>query len=177
MFPYDVLIVALEEYHINHCFFRQRAHVQYPTLIGLTVPITMSGSRKAATCNLVHSDEIWKDHVHREASCSREWPKKWGFLSDEYSKLSSQLASFQEAAGRLSKCSISRNATTEAVRLPQISTSRRLTGVSQRCNTFPLTTQREIGWKNATRLEMYGHHARGKLSIEKHLKWPVDGLA
>ncbi|KAL5463507.1 hypothetical protein EMCRGX_G032407 [Ephydatia muelleri] len=34
-------------------------------------------------CNIVHNDEIWKDHVRRELMMQRKWPHVWGFLASQ----------------------------------------------------------------------------------------------
>jgi len=44
---------------------------------------------------------------------------------------------------------------------------------------FPITSAREVGWRSGQRelnLEVYGHQARGKKSINKHLNWPHDAV-
>ena len=83
------------------------------------------------------------------------------------------MTTIQELNGRDSKrTKFSPRKPTESVRLPPISVKPCLTGAG-----FPPTTQREIGWKHASLLDIYGKYARGKFSIEKQLKWPADGFA
>jgi hypothetical protein len=113
--------------------------------------------------------------VHREIRCTQDWPSRWGFLSDEYSKLSYELATLQELNGRDSR--LTPKKPTESVRLPPISVRPCLIGSAPETDRYPPTSQKQIGWKHANLLDIYGKYARGKFSIEKQLKWPRDGFA
>jgi hypothetical protein len=42
----------------------------------------------AAKCNQVQQEQIWKDYVHHEDVAAKRWLTTWGFLCDEYSKVS-----------------------------------------------------------------------------------------
>ncbi len=42
----------------------------------------------AKECNMVHSDQRWKDYVKKEIGISRDWRYKWGFLAEQYQEVS-----------------------------------------------------------------------------------------
>eukprot|EP00118_Oscarella_pearsei_P028550 m.2459 g.2459 ORF g.2459 m.2459 type:complete len:137 (+) comp8665_c0_seq1:2302-2712(+) len=135
----------------------------------------MSGSRTVKNCNFVHNDEIWKDHVHHELFCGGIWPEKWGFLSNEYIKLSDKISGLRET----NRSGDATKSLSSGVKLPLILPSSRSTGLKKKSRPFPVKTSAEIGWKSTDPdflLEKFGKYTRGKLSIEKLLCWPPEGI-
>uniref|UniRef100_A0A7M6DMM5 Uncharacterized protein n=1 Tax=Clytia hemisphaerica TaxID=252671 RepID=A0A7M6DMM5_9CNID len=106
--------------------------------------------------NVVHSDEIWKDHIGRELLAQRNWPQKWGFLSDIYKELEQETK----------EDSTSHN---HKIKTPKEETKK----------SYPRTDAQMIGWKSAVaRRNPYGvpeAHARGKCDILKTFEWPQEG--
>lgn len=68
--------------------------------------------------NIVHDEQIWRDHIRTETNTLKTWESKWGFTKDMYKEMYSQ-----------------EEETTEA------------TKASKATNTFPATTQKEYGWR------------------------------
>ncbi|XP_034325306.1 ciliary microtubule inner protein 1-like [Magallana gigas] len=121
--------------------------------------------------NFVHNDEIWKDHVrHESISQRRIWPKRWGYLVQEYKLLSWQLKHHQYQPPTQS------GSVTRGLKLPPIHPPRPRTG-------FPMTSTQQIGWRSSRKecqLEKYGRYGpgprcRGRYGILKMLNWPQEG--
>merc|ERR1711935_752050 len=96
--------------------------------------------------NIVHDEQIWRDHIRTETSTLKVWESKWGFTEDMYKEMYNQ----EEPA-----------VTTEA---------------SKGKNKFPETTQKTYGWKKPNPLyAALSASDKPKTSIHQRLKWPVDG--
>jgi len=123
----------------------------------------------AKRLNLVHNDEIWKDHVRREQfSFTKKWPEKWGYLRDEYHTMNSELSGTPRAHTPPSQ-----------TKLPAI---REKVALVENREPFPETSSSLIGWKStnpAWRLEKYGRYApnaRGQIGICKLFNWPQQAI-
>ncbi|KAL4238700.1 hypothetical protein ACF0H5_003407 [Mactra antiquata] len=127
------------------------------------------GVKRLARLNIVHCDEIWKDHIRRErASAQQRWPETWGYLINEYNKMNCVLEGLP-VSSRPSSGTFSYMMKTESLKLPPIADRR-----------FPRTTSQEIGWKsvqdgrNADMVTRYTDRPRGKCTIERRLRWPKN---
>jgi hypothetical protein len=114
----------------------------------------------AAKCNQVQQEQIWKDYVHHEDVAAKRWLTTWGFLCDEYSKMTSDIKATRQGKA-------------PALKLPPVSTgSARVSNVP----FVPQTTTQEIGWRSTRRdcnLEIYGRWGRPKRSILNHFNWTI----
>jgi hypothetical protein len=136
----------------------------------------VQGRPTAAGCNVVHNDEIWKDHVRHEYTAMKKWPETWGFLKDEYKQLN-QTIDTERSRWIPSSPDHSPTASEgeeDSLHLPPLQPPKQ-----DHSNPFPRTTSKEIGWRSSRKehgLELYGRWGRGKGSILKHLKWPNDAV-
>lgn len=97
--------------------------------------------------NIVHEEQIWRDHISSEIETRNRWENNWGFTKDLYREMS---AATLAAEGKVE---------VESQRTP-----------------IPATTQGLIGWRKTNPLyRNLSHEARGVKSIHKHFKWPIDG--
>lgn len=114
----------------------------------------MDGRKLGKSLNVVHNDEIWKDHINRELIAQKHWPQKWGFLSDIYKELRSE-----------EKPNSTNDDTKKSE--PKIRKSK-----------FPATDSNMIGWKSAlTKQNPYGipeGRARGRCDILRTFNWPQE---
>ena len=138
----------------------------------------VQGKLTAAGCNVVHCDEIWKDHVHHEHTAMKRWPETWGFLQNEYRSLNQTINNTRSnwLQQSLQASPSSSGDEPEEFHLPPLVSPKQQ---QQSSNPFPRTTAREVGWRSARKdcgLELYGRWARGKGSILKQLKWPHDAV-
>ncbi|XP_032234549.1 uncharacterized protein C20orf85 [Nematostella vectensis] len=121
------------------------------------------GGGKIKTCNFVHKDEIWKDHVKMELFAQRRWPDKWGFLAQEYEQLQQRTLHIGDK----------KDDATEAVTKTTSEAKPEVTSM-----TYPKTNSQIIGW----RLQYEADHPKpairraGKKDIVKQLRWPREGI-
>merc|ERR1711970_531185 len=91
--------------------------------------------------NIVHDEQIWRDHIRTETNTLKAWESKWGFTKDMYKEMYGQ----EETA----------EATEEAKTM----------------NTFPATSQKEYGWRKPDPLyAALSASAKPKTSIHQRLK-------
>ena len=113
----------------------------------------MDGRKLGKSLNVVHNDEIWKDHINRELLGQKHWPQKWGFLSDIYKEL--------QPAPVLDKDDNKEQGTSK---------------VNNR--KFPATDSQMIGWKSALSTQnAYGipeGRAKGKCDLLRTFNWPAE---
>ena len=121
----------------------------------------MDGRKLGKSLNMVHNDEIWKDHIQSELLAQKHWPQKWGFLSDIYKELQSNTTG--ESSGQASTDaagSSSQNSGKPPVK-------------------FPETHSQMIGWKSAlSKRNPYGipeGRAEGRGDLYRTFNWPQEG--
>nr|CAB3226778.1 uncharacterized protein C20orf85-like [Phallusia mammillata] len=127
--------------------------------------------RQVAGCNYVANDEIWKSHVHMEWSASKKWPQNWGFMTQTYKELASDVMPAKPKEKKEVQLP-------EQLRLPPITPIEKYIKVGN-SPPYPKTTTGLVGWrstKSDCRLEIYGAYAKGKGGLVKQLKWPQEGI-
>ncbi|XP_033822323.1 uncharacterized protein C20orf85 homolog [Periophthalmus magnuspinnatus] len=121
----------------------------------------MEGRNAPAPVNYVHQDEIWKAHVKLEKDSADVWPRKWGFLTEEYREYQKESLKHADIRGhQQEKESSVPDQNSNATSLP-----------------FPRTSQAVIGWRSAhshLQLEKFGAVHHGRRSFLKDLGWPLD---
>ncbi|KAK7915668.1 hypothetical protein WMY93_011429 [Mugilogobius chulae] len=120
----------------------------------------MEAPKSPAAVNYVHQDEIWKAHVKLEKDSADVWPRKWGFLTEEYRQ-------YQEDSLKQAE-SGEKNQPEKETSVP----NRKAGSLS-----FPPTSQAVIGWRSAhshLQLEKFGAVHHGRRSFLKDLGWPLD---
>ena len=50
--------------------------------------------------NIVHDEQIWRDHIRTETNTLKTWESKWGFTKDMYKEMYSQEEETTEARER-----------------------------------------------------------------------------
>ncbi|XP_071081447.1 ciliary microtubule inner protein 1-like [Haliotis cracherodii] len=140
------------------------------------MPIEAGVQKKGSLhMNVVHSDQIWKDHVRHETNSQlRKWPERWGYLVQEYDRMTSVLEGKPPKPGHSFYGGQPQSKHGE-IRLPPIRSFK-----TTRDTSFPVTTAREIGWKTVGPVKdplrnKWAPRARGKFGILKLLKWPAEG--
>lgn len=126
----------------------------------------MDGRKIGKSLNMVHNDEIWKDHIQSELLAQKHWPQKWGFLSEIYKEL-------QPNNGDSAANSVETSA----------AASSSSGGVAQKAGgdreKFPETHSQMIGWKSAlSKRNPYGipeGRAEGRGDLYRTFNWPQEG--
>ncbi|TKS71824.1 hypothetical protein D9C73_004724 [Collichthys lucidus] len=123
--------------------------------------------RTSEPINSVHQDEIWKARVNAEKRSARDWPKKWGILTEAYEEYERESKKLNEEARR---------------KLPQDPAAQPPTPVEEHIDVtpfppFPKTSQGMIGWlvgHSALQQENFRMQRHGRRSLTKNLGWPRD---
>ncbi|XP_064600760.1 ciliary microtubule inner protein 1-like [Liolophura sinensis] len=126
-----------------------------------------AGDRPKTNLNVVHNEEIWKEHVRHETNSQlRIWPGRWGFLIHEYDKLDRILA----MESPLSRASSTDKPDSLGFKLPPIPKVKALDPTDR----YPLTTTQMIGWKSAKTGNMFDFYenafdikSRNKFALPK----------
>jgi hypothetical protein len=120
--------------------------------------------------NYVGQDQIWKDHVDKEAESGRAWHDRWQFLAGDYRDFVKDEFPPTEKKVTLLPKHLQVNpgpALEECV------------SVSKSVRPVPRTTAGEVGWRSseqAHNLEKYGRYCRGKGALIGQLKWPPEAI-
>lgn len=111
------------------------------------------------------------DYVYHEIHAVKKWDKTWGFLRNEYKKMTADIMNMKEKHGYEPT-----EHKKEQIKLPSIH------GTQQKVSSvpfIPLKTSQDIGWRSSKReyaLERFGNFGRPKGSILKHFSWPADAM-
>ena len=111
---------------------------------------------------------IWAAHVSKEKLlASKVWRKNWGFMADEYNKLTADLKRPKAGEDPEEEDFATKEERFRAERAPQPS--------SESYFKYPVTTAGEIGYWSGKRkyvLEKYGPYCRAKGNVYKSLGIP-----
>ena len=87
--------------------------------------------------NEVHQAEIWREYIAREWWTTTEWPKKYGFLSEESKKLQTDILTLRQSSALGSNNESEKDT-------PQPKTAEQ--GLLSSSSKVPPSTSQMIGW-------------------------------
>lgn len=125
--------------------------------------------------NFVFDDDIWKGHVNKELRTTREFPDKWGFVTEHYKKLDKDVKEACAKTGEEIEATKAKVPQDCIVRLP---TPRETDITVVKSPKRPLSDGKMIGWRSGQKdcnLEIYGEYARRNGSLYTQLGWPIEG--
>ena len=105
-----------------------------------------------------------------EWSAAKKWPQNWGFMTQTYKELASEVMPPKQEKPKAQL--------PEQLRLPPITPIENYIKIGK-SPQYPATTTGLVGWRSTKpdcKLEIYGSYAKGKGGLVKQLKWPQEGI-